>query len=152
MILLEEPIYILNFIDIYRFTPVSGCVGMGLSSLLCPGAYDAVKTALRIIIYIFYSGFVCTYSLACLINTELSSLKTNTHRLVRWYFHPCLLFWTWSLIWQHSISAHVVPFWCVFFVSSCCRLRPVCNVPCNIYSTVFRVKRLNKRTRGINDL
>jgi hypothetical protein len=58
MILLEEPIYILNFIDIYRFTPVSGCVGMGLSSLLCPWAYDAVKTALRIIIYIFYSGFV----------------------------------------------------------------------------------------------
>jgi Fe-S-cluster containining protein len=97
-------------------------------------------------------GFVCTYNLACSINTELSSLKTNTHRLVRWYFHPCLLFWTWSLIWQYSISAHVVPFWCVFFVSSCCRIRPVCNVPCNIYSTVFRVKRLSNRTRGINDL
>jgi hypothetical protein len=77
MILLEEPIYILNFIDIYRFTPVSGCVAMGLSSLLCPGAYDAVKTALRIIIYIFYSGFVCTYCLACSINTVLSSLKTK---------------------------------------------------------------------------
>jgi hypothetical protein len=77
MILLEEPIYILNFIDIYRFTPVSGCVAMGLSSLLCPGAYDAVKTALRIIIYIFYSGFVCIYCLACSINTELSSLKTK---------------------------------------------------------------------------
>jgi hypothetical protein len=51
--------------DIYRFTPVSGCVGMGLSSLLCPGAYDAVKTASRIIIFISNSGFVCTYSLAC---------------------------------------------------------------------------------------
>ena len=70
-------IYILNCIDIYRFTPVSGCVGMGLSSLLCPGAYDAAKTASRIIIYIFNSGFVCTYSLACSINTELSSLKNK---------------------------------------------------------------------------
>jgi hypothetical protein len=41
-------IYILNCIDIYRFTPVSGCVGMGLSSLLFPGSYDAVKTAMNL--------------------------------------------------------------------------------------------------------
>jgi hypothetical protein len=74
-------IYILNCIDIYRFTPVSGCVGMGLSSLLYPGAYDAVKTASRIIIYIFNSGFVCTYSLACSINTELSSLKNKKFKI-----------------------------------------------------------------------
>jgi hypothetical protein len=39
--------------------------------------YDAAKTASRIIIYIFNSGFVCTYSLACSINTELSSLKNK---------------------------------------------------------------------------
>jgi len=25
-----------NFIDIYSFIPVSGCVGMGPSALLCP--------------------------------------------------------------------------------------------------------------------
>ena len=35
-----------SFIDIYNFIPVSGRVGMGPSALLCPGAYDAVKTAL----------------------------------------------------------------------------------------------------------
>ena len=37
-----------NFIDIYSFILVSGCVGMGTSTLLCPGAlrYNAVKTAL----------------------------------------------------------------------------------------------------------
>ena len=30
----------------YMFIPVSGCVGKGPSALLCPGAYNAVKTAL----------------------------------------------------------------------------------------------------------
>jgi len=35
-----------NFIDIYRFNPVSGCVDMGTSALLCLGAYNVVKTAL----------------------------------------------------------------------------------------------------------
>jgi hypothetical protein len=33
-----------NFIDIYSFIPVSGCVGIGPSALLYPGAYNAVKT------------------------------------------------------------------------------------------------------------
>jgi hypothetical protein len=28
----------LNFINIYSFIPVSGCVGMSPSALLCPGA------------------------------------------------------------------------------------------------------------------
>jgi hypothetical protein len=36
-----------NFSDIYCFIHVSGCVGRGSSALLCPGAYNAVKTALR---------------------------------------------------------------------------------------------------------
>ena len=35
-----------NFIDIYSFIPVSGCVGMIPSSLLFPGACDALKTSL----------------------------------------------------------------------------------------------------------
>jgi len=35
-----------NFIDIYSFIHVSGCVFMGSSALLWPGAYNAVKTAL----------------------------------------------------------------------------------------------------------
>jgi len=38
--------YMLNFIDNYSFIPVSGCVGMDPSALLCPGAYNVVKTAL----------------------------------------------------------------------------------------------------------
>jgi hypothetical protein len=38
-----------NFIDIYSFIPVSGCVGMGHSALLCPGAYDVVKTPLNVV-------------------------------------------------------------------------------------------------------
>jgi len=33
-----------NFIDIYSFIPVSGCVGIGPSALLGPGVYNAVKT------------------------------------------------------------------------------------------------------------
>ena len=36
-----------NFIDINSCIPASGCVAMGLSVLLCPGAYDVPKTALR---------------------------------------------------------------------------------------------------------
>ena len=34
-----------NVIDIYSFIPVSGCVGMGTSTLLFPVAYSAVKRA-----------------------------------------------------------------------------------------------------------
>ena len=32
--------------DIYIFIPVSGCVDMGISALLCPGAYNVDMTAL----------------------------------------------------------------------------------------------------------
>jgi hypothetical protein len=38
--------YMYNFIDIYSFIPVSSCVGVGPSALLCTEAYYAVKTAL----------------------------------------------------------------------------------------------------------
>ena len=38
--------YMFNFIDIYNFIPVNGCVGVGPSATLCPRAYNAVKTAL----------------------------------------------------------------------------------------------------------
>ena len=37
-----------NFINIYSFIPVSGCVDMGPSAMLCQGAYNAVKIALNI--------------------------------------------------------------------------------------------------------
>ena len=39
-----------NFIDIYSFIPVSGCVGRGPSALLWPGPYSAVKMALFTIV------------------------------------------------------------------------------------------------------
>jgi len=35
-----------NFMDIYIVTPMSGCVGRGSRAFLCPGTYNAVKTAL----------------------------------------------------------------------------------------------------------
>jgi len=35
-----------NFIDNYRFIPVSVCIGRGPNALLCPGAYYAGMTAL----------------------------------------------------------------------------------------------------------
>lgn len=35
-----------NFIDINSCIPMSGCVTIGPSVLLCPGAYDIAKTAL----------------------------------------------------------------------------------------------------------
>jgi len=35
-----------NFINFYIFIPESGCVGMGPSALLCPGAYNVVEMAL----------------------------------------------------------------------------------------------------------
>jgi hypothetical protein len=34
----------------YSFIPMSGCVGMGPSALLFPGARDAVKTALLLLL------------------------------------------------------------------------------------------------------
>ena len=39
-----------NFIYIYSFVPMSGCVGIGPSALLFPGARDAVKTALLLLL------------------------------------------------------------------------------------------------------
>jgi len=40
--------YTFSFISIYIFIAVSGCVGMGPNALLCPGAYNAAKTALTL--------------------------------------------------------------------------------------------------------
>jgi hypothetical protein len=40
-----------NFIDIYSFISVNGCVGMSASALLCPVAYYAVKTTI--------AGYLC---------------------------------------------------------------------------------------------
>jgi hypothetical protein len=39
-----------NFIYINSFIPVSDCVGMDPSALLFPGARDAVKTALFLLL------------------------------------------------------------------------------------------------------
>jgi hypothetical protein len=39
-----------NFIYIYSFIALSGCVDMGPSVLLFPGARDAVKTALLLLL------------------------------------------------------------------------------------------------------
>jgi hypothetical protein len=36
--------------DIYTFIPMSGCVGMGPSALLCPGTRDAIETALLLLL------------------------------------------------------------------------------------------------------
>jgi len=38
--------YMFNFIDIYIFIPVSGCLGRAQVNCFGPGAYDAVKTSL----------------------------------------------------------------------------------------------------------
>jgi hypothetical protein len=45
--------------------PVSGCAGMSLSALLCPWAYDAVKTALHDIAekLLIWSNTILTRSL-----------------------------------------------------------------------------------------
>jgi hypothetical protein len=39
-----------NCIYIYSFIPMNGCVGMGRSALLFPGARDAVKIALLLLL------------------------------------------------------------------------------------------------------
>ena len=39
-----------NFIYIYSFIPMSGCVGMSPNALLSLGACDAVKTALLLLL------------------------------------------------------------------------------------------------------
>ena len=41
--------YMFNFIDHLQFIPVSGCVGIYPSALLCPGAYNADKMALMVV-------------------------------------------------------------------------------------------------------
>jgi hypothetical protein len=40
--------YVFNFIHIYSFISVSGCVDMGPGVLLCPGVHNAVKMALHL--------------------------------------------------------------------------------------------------------
>jgi hypothetical protein len=59
--------YMLNFINIYSFIPVSDCVGMGPSVLLCPGAYNAFKMALS------FSNF--KFSIPTNVGEENSKLK-----------------------------------------------------------------------------
>jgi hypothetical protein len=39
-----------NFIYIYSFIPMSGCVGMGHSALFLLGSHDAVKIALLLLL------------------------------------------------------------------------------------------------------
>jgi hypothetical protein len=39
-----------NFIYIYSFIHMIDCVGIGPSALLCPGARDAAKTALLLLL------------------------------------------------------------------------------------------------------
>jgi hypothetical protein len=39
-------IHVCLILSTFSFIPVSGCVGIGTSALLCPGAYNAVKTVL----------------------------------------------------------------------------------------------------------
>jgi hypothetical protein len=39
-----------NFIYIYSFIPMSGCVGMGPDALLFPRSRDVVKTALLLLL------------------------------------------------------------------------------------------------------
>ena len=39
-----------NFIYIYSFIPMSGCVGIGPSALIFPGTRDAVKMALLLLL------------------------------------------------------------------------------------------------------
>ena len=39
--------YMFDFINIYSFISVSGCVGMAPSALFCTGSNNAVKTALK---------------------------------------------------------------------------------------------------------
>jgi len=48
-----------NFIHIYNVILLSFCVGMGTSALLCPGAYNAVKTALITRIVMNFHGLKC---------------------------------------------------------------------------------------------
>ena len=38
--------YIFHLIDIYIYIPANGCIGSRRGVLLCPGSYNAVKTAL----------------------------------------------------------------------------------------------------------
>jgi hypothetical protein len=74
-------INMLNFIDIYIFIPVSGCVGRGPSALLCPGAYNAVKSALIMV--------CCTIMLMA---TPYHNGRKIKHILLYWYFqqNQCL--------------------------------------------------------------
>ena len=39
---------------IYKFFYVSGCVGMSPTALLCPGASDVNKTALSVVLVVFF--------------------------------------------------------------------------------------------------
>ena len=58
-----------NFIDIYSFIPASDCVGMGPSTLLCPGAYNAVKTTLGHLSDLIY----------CVIFSNISAISWRLH-------------------------------------------------------------------------
>ena len=73
------------------FLPVSGCVGKGLSALLCPGAYNAVKTALHVGSHrsscefdpVFHSNMQCVNQPQC--NT-LSKTIEKSHNMT--YYGP----------------------------------------------------------------
>jgi len=89
---------------IYIFIPVSGCVGRGSSSLLCPGVYNAVKTALHLMhlisIMAFKLGHVsipkrCTLSplfLFCAYDSSVfQEFKIFTHLLLHFSYSTLLM-------------------------------------------------------------
>jgi hypothetical protein len=53
--------YIFNFIDIYSFIPVSGCVGMDLSALLYPGTIMLLR---RHWVYLYPKEHICGFFLS----------------------------------------------------------------------------------------
>ena len=77
-----------DFIDIYSFIPVSGCVGRGPSALLCQGAYDAVETALHGSCINTINVFLPIYldsELDCLSPSIPSKLRLNHIQVVSWF-------------------------------------------------------------------
>jgi hypothetical protein len=100
----------LNFIDIYICLPVSGCDGRGPSALLCPGAYNAVKTALVTCIDRLYGISINSFNVALsnfLIFSLEQSLLNNTNKNIN----------------IHVIQLYLFPLIASMFLF---RIKPVC--------------------------
>jgi len=104
--------YMFNFIDIYSFILVGGCVDMGPSALVCPEAYNAVKTALTQLSSILPQGIMCNQDIGP-ERTKIPFLEGDSRKLIRGCSEnrrKGVMYYFQKKINMYAVISHTIPF------------------------------------------